>query len=162
MQKLIIIVAFFIAACFVACGKNNKEKTDNTTPTAVVAGNIETSPLEGNWNLVWKSGNESFRREGKVTQLKMFNDGFFSLIGHDSTGKASWAGAGTYTVEGNRYKEIFLYCTIPEYVGATDWQEFEMSGDTLYFRGFKKAIMADGKDVTKQYEQFEEKRVRAN
>jgi len=37
-----------------------------------------------------------------------------------------------------------------------------MNGDTLSFKGFKKAIMADGKDVTNQYDQFEEKRVRAN
>jgi hypothetical protein len=160
MQKLIIIVAIFTTECLVACSANNKEKTGNAN--AIVAGNTKTSPLEGSWNLVWKSGKESFRREGKVTQLKMFCDGYFSLIGQDSTGKASWAGAGTYTVEGNMYQEIFLYCTIPEYVGATDWQEFEMNGDTLSFKGFKKAIMADGKDVTNQYDQFEEKRVRAN
>jgi hypothetical protein len=160
MQKLIIIVIVFTAACFFACNDNKEEKINNKDE--VLAGNTKTSPLEGSWNLVWKSGNESFRREGKVTQFKMFSHGYFSLIGQDSTGKSSWAGAGTYTVEGNMYKEIFLYCTIPEYVGATDWQEFEMNGDTLSFKGFKKAILADGKDVTNQFEQFEEKRVRAN
>ncbi len=80
MQKLIIIVALFTAACFVACGENNEEKTDNASATAVVAGNTKTSPLEGNWNLVWKSGDESFRREGKVTQFKMLAANFSDIL----------------------------------------------------------------------------------
>jgi hypothetical protein len=51
--------------------------------------------------------------------------------------------------------------TVPEYVGATDWQEFEMRGDTLVFKLFSKVIDADGKDITNQWPKIVEKRVKA-
>jgi len=90
----------------------------------------------------------------------MFHDGFFSLVMQDKDGK--WIGAaGKYSIEGNVYKETFDYSTVPEYVGVTDWQQFEIIGDTLYFSGFKKVIYPDGRDMTNNFEKFYEKRVRA-
>ena len=99
--------------------------------------------------------------DGKVTQFKMWHDGFFSLIMQDSVGKWSISGAGTYTLDGHTYKETFQYCSVPEFVGATDWQTYELKGDTLYFKGFDKVVYADGSDKTSQFGKFDEKRVRA-
>ena len=62
---------------------------------------------------------------------------------------------------GNSYKETFHYCSVPEFVGASDWQTYELKGDTLYFKGFNKVVYADGSDKTSQFDKFEEKRVRA-
>ncbi len=72
------------------------------------------------------------------------------------------SGASSYSLDGNTYKETFRYFGISEYVGATDWQEYELKGDTLYFKGFTKVMYADGSDKTNQFGKFEEKRVRAN
>ncbi|MEO6001195.1 MAG: hypothetical protein ABIN89_30365 [Chitinophagaceae bacterium] len=91
----------------------------------------------------------------------MFNGGFFSLIRQDYSGKWSVSGAGSYSLDGKTYKETFRYCSIPKYMGATDWQEYELKGDTLYSRGFTKVIYADGSDKTNEFGKFEEKRIRA-
>ena len=40
------------------------------------------------------------------------------------------------------------------------WQNYELNGDTLYFKGFSKVIVG-GKDVTKGWLMIEEKRVKA-
>jgi hypothetical protein len=50
---------------------------------------------------------------------------------------------------------------VPEYVGATDWQEFEMQGDTLIFKLFTKVINAKGEDITNQWPKIVEKSVKA-
>jgi len=99
--------------------------------------------------------------DGKITEFKMFHDGFFSLIMQDSLGNWSVSGAGKYSLEGKTYKETFQYCSIPKYVGATDWQEYEVKGDTLYCKGFTKVVLADGSDKTNDFGKFEQKRVKA-
>jgi hypothetical protein len=118
-----------------------------------VLGASAISPIEGAWEVVSPNG--------KITQFKMFHDGYFSLIMQDSLGKWSVSGAGTYSLDKNTYKETFRYCSVPEFVGATDWQEYELKGDTLYFKGFTKVTYADGSDKTSQFGKFSEKRVRA-
>ncbi len=54
-------------------------------------------------------------------------------------------------------------CTIltPIMWGGIDWQNYEVRGDTLYAKGFKKVIVK-GKDVTKDFHTVEEKRIRVN
>jgi hypothetical protein len=126
---------------------------DDKQPEGHAASRSSVSPLEGSWKMI--------AADGKVTQFKMWHDGFFSLIMQDSVGKWSISGAGTYSLDGNTYKEKFQYCSIPEFVGATDWQTYELKGDTLYFKGFDKVVYADGSDKTSQFGKFDEKRVRA-
>jgi len=112
-----------------------------------------TTSIDGSWIMVPGS-------DGKTTQFKMFHDGFFSLLMKDKNDK--WIGAaGTYSIDGNVYKETFDYSTVPEYVGVTDWQEFEIVRDTLFFRGFKKVVYPDGSDKTNNFDKFYEKRIRA-
>ena len=146
-QSLFATLFFFCATVIVSC--NQDEKKAETQPV----GASSVSPIEGSW--------ETISTDGKITQFKMFNDGFFSLIMQDSLGKWSMSAAGIYSLDGNTYKETLRYCSFPDYVGATNWQEYELKGDTLYFKGFTKVMYADGSDKTNQFGKFEEKRVRA-
>lgn len=134
------------ATAVLSCNQNEKTKSEATsTPSA--------SPIDGAWELV--------SADGTISQFKMWHDGYFSFLMQDSSGKWSKAGIGNYTVDGNTYKETFRYSSVPAYVGASDWQTFELKGDTLYLKGFDKVVSADGTDVTNQFGKFEEKRVRA-
>ena len=125
-------------------------------PNAVI-----TSPIDGEWELVWSKSNGKVNSPGKPTQFKMFHNGFFSLIMQDSAGNWNIAGAGTFETKGNTYNEKFNYVSVPELVGYTNWQEFELKGDTLYMKLFKKVTDASGKEVNDWPKDIEEKRVRA-
>ena len=130
----------------ISCNEKKAEGQPSSTGSS--------SSIEGSWKLI--------SPDGKITQFKMWHDGFFSLIMQDSVGKWSISGAGTYSLDGNTYKETFQYCSVPEFVGASDWQTYELKGDTLYFKGFDKVVYADGSDKTSQFGKFDEKRIRAN
>ena len=121
------------------------------------------SPLNGAWELysTEAGGKTTFHKKPK--QIKIYNDGFFSILTYDDSGKFEAAGAGTYEIDGNTYKETFTYSSWPEGIGARVWFEWAMKGDTLVFSGFKKVVMADGKDVTQDWggDSFVEKKVRA-
>jgi hypothetical protein len=82
---------------------------------------------------------------------------------YNDSGNFDMAGAGTFEIEGNTYKETFTYSSWPEGVGMSVWFEWEMKGDTLLFYGFKKIVLADGKDITNDWggDNLIEKRVRA-
>ena len=146
---LLLTALFFLlsATAFISC--NQDEKKADSQPVS----SSSVSPIDGSW--------ETVSADGKITQFKMWHNGFFSLIMQDSSGKWSFAGAGSYSVDGNSYKETFRFSNSPAIVGASDWQTFELKGDTLYFKGFSKVVSADGKDVTDKFRKFELKRVRA-
>jgi hypothetical protein len=134
----------------------NREITSNQSPKKPY------SPIEGNWEMV---SNEKWGQKidpKRPQQIKIFNDGYFCFMMYDSLGKFYASGAGSYEINGNMYKETFDYYSNTKYVGSSDWQEWKMTGDTLIFYGFKKAIMPDGSDVTNEWgrDKFIEKRVR--
>ena len=148
-KSLLPSLLFILSStAIVSCDQNEKKAESQPTSTS------STSPIEGEWVTV--------SADGKITQFKMWHDGFYSLIMQDSLGKWTAAAAGSYSIDGNTYKETIRYHSNPEYVGASDWQTFELKGDTLYFKGFDKVLYADGSDKTSQFGKFEEKRVRAN
>ena len=122
-----------------------------------------TSPIDGSWELYSTeiAGRTTIHKKPK--QFKIFHDGFVSLMMYDSLGKFEGAGAGTFELKGNQYKETFTYGSWPEVVGTSIWQEWAMKGDTLLFYGFKKVTDASGKDITKDWggDHFIEKRLRA-
>ena len=159
MKRILIAITVVVITGLIACtSKQKSSKEDESTDKKV-------SPIEGNWITV------SFEQNGKITQpkrvpqeFKMFHDGYFSFIMYDTSGKFSIAGAGRYEINGNTYKETVGYCSWDtSYLNSKDWQKWEMKGDTLIFYGFEKAEMADGKNVTKEWNangKFIEKRVR--
>jgi hypothetical protein len=122
---------------------------------------VKTSPIDGEWELVWSKNNGKVNSPDKPIQFKMFHNGFFSLIMQDSAGKWNIAAAGTFETKGNTYKETFKYIGLPEYTGYSNWQEFELRGDTLYKKLFKKVMDASGNEVNDWPKDIEEKRVRA-
>lgn len=150
-----VVIAMMIAGT--GCEDDTKvSAAEQDPPTA-----FSLSPIDGAWELVWSSDADHTDDKGKISQFKMFKDGFFSLIMQDSLGEWSVAGAGTFSVRGKTYEENFRYATVPEYVGTTDWQEYELKGDTLYFKGFTRVLFANGEDNTSSFPAFLEKRVRA-
>jgi hypothetical protein len=124
-------------------------------------GSMKSSPIDGEWELVWSKSDGKVNSPGKPIQFKMFHNGFFSLIMQDSAGNWTIAGAGTFETTGNTYKETFLYVSDQNLVGFSNWQEFELRGDTLYKKLFKKVTDASGKEVYDWPKDIEEKRVRA-
>ena len=151
-------VAFylFLVNLIALLGCNNQSKEASQT-----AEKKAFSPIEGNWELV--SDEQGGKKITTKKQFKVFNEGRFSFIMFDATGNFNGAGAGSYEVNGNTYKETFKYYSDTKFNGSSDWQEWKMEGDTLVFYGFKKVLMADGKDVTNEWghNTFVEKRVRA-
>ncbi|CAN5350898.1 hypothetical protein BH23BAC1_BH23BAC1_08710 [soil metagenome] len=157
MKKLILYSAILIG--LVLSAYNIKIHED------LLAGktaNDLNSALEGNWELVVNEINGKKLNPRKNQQFKMFHDGYFSFVMYDESGNFSLAGAGPYEINGNTYIETHKYSSDPKFIGAKDWQKWEMKGDTLIFYGFEKVILADGIDVTKDMGglHFVEKRVR--
>lgn len=159
MKQILIALTVITTAGLLSCSsKQNNTKPDDSTKSKL-------SPIEGNWITV------SFEQNGKVThpkrvpqQFKMFHDGYFSLMMYDEQGKFYLAGAGPYEIDGNIYKEKFPFHSDTAFIGSENWQKWEMKGDTLVMYGFEKALMDDGKDITKEVNangMFVEKRVRA-
>jgi hypothetical protein len=154
-----ILLASILFCLFYFSGCSNGPAEEKTETTEVVR-NSERNELEGAWEVVWTKSNGQVDQKQKPTQIKIFSDGYFSLIMQDSLGKWTQASAGTYETDGKVYKETHLYSNIPEWVGLIDWQEFEIRGDTLVNKLFTKIINGNGEDVTAQYPKMEEKRVR--
>lgn len=148
-------LCLFVAA---SCAGNASNK--NKTAAAQTAASPKPD-IEGAWELVWSSADGQASERKKPTQLKVFSDGFFCLIMQDSTGRWNEAFGGTYETDGKTYKETHRYATLPEWVGATDWQEYEVRGDTLYKKLFTKVVNSKGEDITSRFPKLEEKRVRA-
>jgi hypothetical protein len=158
MRYFLIVMGLLpvLYSCSNRAGSAEKEISADPQSTA-------TSPIEGNWILVANIENGKLvAPKRSPQQIKMFQDGYFSFVMYDSAGGFYLAGAGPYELNGNMYKETFQFCSDTIYNGARDWQQWEIKGDTLYFYGFKKVEMADGKDVTDAAgrDRFIEKRVR--
>ncbi|MEZ0606889.1 hypothetical protein ACAW74_00160 [Fibrella sp. WM1] len=144
--------------CLLSCACESAEKTSGTSASP------GTSPIDGAWEVVEN------RVDGKVVvpvrpqQIKVFHDGFFSFIHYNPDGTFHGAGAGTYTLDGNQYKETFRYYSDTTWVGYGDAQTWELRGDTLLFSGFKTVYDRAGKAMPADAwggDKFVEKRVRA-
>lgn len=124
----------------------------------------DPAQLEGAWEMVENQVTGQVIRPVTPQQMKIFHDGFFSFVMYGSDGGFVHAGAGTYSVEGNRYTETFRYYSDTTWVGYTDEQTWELRGDTLIFSGFKKVFDRTGKLMPANAwggDRFVEKRVRA-
>lgn len=152
--------ALLVAAlCLLAFVPNKSHQTKNQ-PSGTFA-----SHIDGAWELYSTESGGTTTLHKKPNQIKVYSDGHFCMMAYTAEGKFDYAGAGTYELDGNHYKETFSYhSNWPDGIGASLWFDWSQSanGDTLYFSGFKKVIMADGKDVTKDWggDSFTEKKVR--
>lgn len=158
-MKLTFITGIFFAATFLACSSKTGSEAEHSSKVSPSS----SSPIEGNWILV------SNEVDGKLIvpkrspqQIKMFHDGYYAFVMYDSVGAFYFAGAGPYELDGNMYKETLAYSSDTTYNDAKDWQRWELKEDTLYFYGFEKVEMGDGRDATEEWgkNKFVEKRVR--
>ncbi|WP_420146649.1 hypothetical protein [Spirosoma sp.] len=149
---LSVITLLLAAAC---------QSADKSTATT---GSASRSPIEGAWEVVENRVDGKLEKPVRPQQLKIFHDGFFSFIHYNPDGSFHGSGAGTYTLDGNRYKETFRYYSDTTWVDFADEQTWELQGDTLVFSGFKKVFDRRGKEMpadTWGGDKFVEKRVRA-
>jgi len=158
MKHISIAIAVLIIIGLEACHQQQHDsKADELT-------NKNMSPIESNWITVSYEQNGRKNNPKRVPQqFKVFHDGYFSLTMYDDEGKFYLSGAGPYEINGDMYKETFLFCSDTNFINCKILQKWEMKGDTLVFYGFEKAEMADGKDVTNDWNsngKFIEKRVR--
>jgi hypothetical protein len=127
MNKILLLLftAFIILFSITGNAQNNR--------TTSAAG------LNGAWISV---DNKSFY---------MYSDKFFSDIAQDSTGIWRSTHAGSYTVvNSNTITHKILYSSYPDHIGALHTLEYEINGDTLTMKWFKKLIDAKGVDITVQ------------
>ena len=79
------------------------------------------------------------------------NNGYFTSIGQDSTGRWSSTHAGSYTVDGNNSLTLnVLYSSFPDRIGALHTIEYNVNGDNMTIKLFKKLIDAKQGDITAQ------------
>jgi|SRR5450755_1471294 len=78
-------------------------------------------------------------------------DDFFSNVTEDSTGIWRDIHAGSYTIDNaNTITLNILYSSFPSHVGRLHTVEYEMNGDTLTMKWYKKLIDAKDGDITDQ------------
>jgi hypothetical protein len=135
----------------------NTEKNEAQSSKGVA--NTYAKSVEGAWQLVWAEYDNQVADTSNYYIFKTFNNGVFSLIAYDSTKKISFAGYGKYGFEGDTYHETFIYHNNAEFIGAENWQDLTVKGDTMYLNGFKK-IVVGGKAVTAGWRKVREKLVR--
>jgi len=83
--------------------------------------------------------------------FSVMHDGYFNVVGQDSTGKWNSVHAGTYIVNNdNTITFKILYSSYPDHMGSLNTAEYTIKGDIVKMRHFKKLIDAQGKDVTDQ------------
>lgn len=136
MKKLLF--AFFSAIVVLFSLLNNA-----IAQTAKAKSNSTLSVLNGAW--------DSANPDSAVIEHSLYHDGFVTNIDRDSSKVWHNIYSGTYEISGNIYKQKILYCSNPQYIGGTHWQEFKIKGDTLYLTFFKKVLDASGGDVTSMF-----------
>jgi hypothetical protein len=95
------------------------------------------STLEGAWLSI---DNKSFY---------MYNDKFFSDIRQDSSGIWQTTHAGSYTVVDDKtITHKIIYSSFPTHIGILHTLEYEIVGDTLTMKWFKKLADSKGQEIT--------------
>lgn len=98
---------------------------------------------------------------GEPKEFIMLYNGFFSSVGQDSTGRWGNTHVGTYELSGKTMKSTVRYSSHPERIGSTQWVDYDIKGDTLTIKWFKKLLTADGQDLTAQMPKAESKYIKA-
>ena len=155
-MKNVTIALLCATACLLAFVPNKPQHKNNLPNQTTV------SPIEGSWELysTEKGGKTTYHK--KPSQIKIFHDDYTSVMAFDSTGKFYYTAVGTYEWDGIHLKETCTYHSMAGLAGASLWFDCSVNSDTMILSGFKKVIMPDGKDVTKDWggDSFIEKKVR--
>jgi hypothetical protein len=96
------------------------------------------SPLEGTWRCIYmrpqQLADTSFQAMIKNGQIKTFSKTYFTFVGHfeDGTSTHESYGAGTYTLNGNKYEERIIYHNVKSLIGKRYKALDEIRNDTLF------------------------------
>lgn len=130
-QKLIILS--FVAVCSSCVTKSDKPviNEQNISGTYRL---LESKTIKGTDTII------AFTDTSKTEMFKMFNGDHFSFFNHDKEkGKGKdplfVSGGGTYTLNGNKYREYLQYCSIRDWENNTFDFELTQKGDTLIQKG---------------------------
>jgi hypothetical protein len=151
-----MLLAFPLMVLFVSFHQHSEK---NEVQSASRVATSDAKSVEGAWQLVWGEYNGQVADTSNRYIFKTFNNGVFSLIAYNSTKKITFAGYGKYEFEGDTYHETFMYHNNPKYIGAANWQDLTVKGDTMYLNGFKKVVVG-GQDMTTGWTKVREKLVR--
>lgn len=130
MNKLIIV--FFLI--ILACGQPSVESSVNIQDTWRLISGVKINGTDTTFT--------DYTKDQKV--LKIINDTHFSFIRHDlnkgtdSTNTVFVAGAGTYQLEGNQYREHLEFCSYRPWEEHDFEFQIRVVGDTLIQTGVEK------------------------
>lgn len=114
------------------------------------------SPVEGAWKLIWAAPktytDTSFQTMVKTGQIKMFSKDYFTFVGHGEENDTVYYegyGAGTYTLNGDKYEEHIMYHNNKSLIGTKYKALDEIRNDTLFHR--YNSDKADSWELRKDY-----------
>jgi hypothetical protein len=97
------------------------------------------SPIEGAWQMVyasWSSRDVTFPAQVKGGQIKTWNDGYYTFVGHlelDTLAMDNY-GAGTYKLDGGGFQTKRLYARTKTNINTSERFLWEIRNDTLIQR----------------------------
>lgn len=131
-MKKIVLYLLIVSFCFAF----NKTAAQNTTSNSTSTKST-SSPIDGAWH---SADNNEF--------LLMI-DGFYSSVAQDSTGKWSEVYAGTYTVDNTNTVTYKVTHSSHAYrIGYLHTVEYNLNGESLTLKWYKKMIDANAVDIT--------------
>lgn len=98
------------------------------------------SPIEGSWRCISvgsiQFSDTSPHLMARNGMIKSFSKKYFTFVGHiaNDTVSLDEYGAGTYTLEGNKYEEFVIYHDIKSLIGKSFKAIDEIRNDTLIHR----------------------------
>lgn len=133
-MKKMLLGLLVVSFCFTSTITTAQTTNSNTT----TAKNTATS-ISGAWRSV---DNKEFA---------IMSDGFFSSVAQDSTGKWAETHAGTYTVDNaNTVTLKVTHSSFAYRIGSLHTIEYDIKGENLTIKWFKKLIDAKAGDITAQ------------
>jgi hypothetical protein len=117
-MKKIIFLSLIISLMIVSCTQEKK------------------SPVEGTWKMVyakWDGIDITFPAQINGGQIKIWSNGYFAHVGEFrvDTSVMNNSGVGSYTLDGNRYEESFIYRGSETALGKKVRLIQEIRNDTL-------------------------------
>src|SRR5688500_10954843 len=130
MKKLVLLLT--IALCCFTIFTTRAQTTATTNADKSTA-----SALTG----AWETPDQK--------EFVIMHDGFFSSIAQDSTGKWANTHAGTYIVDNaNTMTLKVVHSSYPDHTGALHTVAYEIKGEMLTIKWFKKLVDAKNGDIT--------------
>ncbi|MDZ4701223.1 MAG: hypothetical protein SH809_16045 [Rhodothermales bacterium] len=135
---------FLISACTgcllfgTTMGCNETQQPPQAATESIAASN----PLVGAWEfvssrIVLPDTIVNVETIANQKGLYLASNSHWAFVSSTSDGsKLLFAGRGTYTIEGNSYKESVQFHTFSEVIGSTIEFEFDIKGDTLTKAGY--------------------------